>query len=133
MQIDQLLQQVDTPLFVPENWYWFIAGDTTQVYSSARSLLVPVADATYQTWLSNPKNKTYNAASTTELSDILDYCRVDLPPQGKTSDAHNSARVDELPRALKVWAFDVENRVRVLEGKSQLTSSQFKSYIKSLM
>ena len=33
------------------NWYWAVAGSTTQVFSSARLAYVPVADATYVAWL----------------------------------------------------------------------------------
>lgn len=35
----------------PANWYWAVGGSTTQVWSSAAADYVPVADATYVTWL----------------------------------------------------------------------------------
>ncbi len=35
----------------PQNWYWVVAGSTTQVYSSARTEYVSVSDATYEAWL----------------------------------------------------------------------------------
>jgi hypothetical protein len=37
----------------PSNWYWIVAGDETQVYSSARTAMVAIAETTYQTWLSS--------------------------------------------------------------------------------
>lgn len=33
------------------NWYWVVAGDTEQVYSSAAGDYVDVDDATYTAWL----------------------------------------------------------------------------------
>jgi hypothetical protein len=33
------------------HWYWAVGGSTTQVYSSASSSYVPIADATYAAWL----------------------------------------------------------------------------------
>jgi hypothetical protein len=37
--------------YSPSNWYWIVAGSTTQVWSSARVQYVPVTDATYVAWL----------------------------------------------------------------------------------
>lgn len=54
----------------PKNWYWFVAGDTTQVYSSASHTFVLVADATYQAWLS-AGGVTSSIASLGELIDVL--------------------------------------------------------------
>jgi hypothetical protein len=35
----------------PVDWYWIIAGDETQVYSSARAAMVQAADEVYRAWL----------------------------------------------------------------------------------
>lgn len=37
--------------YIPSNWYWIVAGSTTQVYSSARATYVPLTDTTYVAWL----------------------------------------------------------------------------------
>lgn len=34
-----------------KNWYWIVAGSTTEVYSSAAAEYVSVTDATYEAWL----------------------------------------------------------------------------------
>lgn len=34
----------------PYDWYWVVAGSTTQVYSSKRSTYVPLSDSAYVTW-----------------------------------------------------------------------------------
>lgn len=33
------------------NWYWLVAGNTTQAYSSASASYVALTDATYLAWL----------------------------------------------------------------------------------
>lgn len=39
-----------------QDWYWIVAGSTTQVYSSARNIYVPTTDAAYVAWLATGKN-----------------------------------------------------------------------------
>ena len=34
-----------------KDWYWFVGGDTTKVYSSARNVYVDTSDSDYQNWL----------------------------------------------------------------------------------
>jgi hypothetical protein len=38
--------------FSPSNWYWLVAGNTTQVWSSASNAFVPLTNSTYEAWLS---------------------------------------------------------------------------------
>jgi hypothetical protein len=52
------------------NWYWFVAGDTSQVYSSASHSYVAVADSTYQAWLADG-GITTNIATFIDLIDVL--------------------------------------------------------------
>jgi hypothetical protein len=37
----------------PRDWYWIVAGDETQVYSSARAATVSTANESYQAWLAS--------------------------------------------------------------------------------
>jgi hypothetical protein len=39
------------PSYNPSNWYWVVAGSTTQVFSSASGTYVQISDATYVAWL----------------------------------------------------------------------------------
>ncbi len=110
------------------NWYWLVGGDATQVYSSAAGAFVPVADATYQAWLAAGHAPT--AIDTTQsLSDVLSGA----PGLPAVSDTLKDAWFASVPRAVQVWAFAVENRVRTLEGQPQRTQAQFKNYVKGLM
>jgi hypothetical protein len=54
----------------PGNHYWIVAGDETQVYSSARRTFVPVADGIYQAWLAASGLPT-RTVSQAELWDTL--------------------------------------------------------------
>lgn len=53
----------------PADWYWIVAGDTTKVWSSKRSMYVPPADATYVEWLKDAAPTRINAAD--ELVEVL--------------------------------------------------------------
>jgi hypothetical protein len=51
------------------NWYWFVGGNTSQVYSSLQAQYVPSSDATYLAWTAN--NTTTNILNATELFQVL--------------------------------------------------------------
>lgn len=42
------------PIYNPSDWYWFVGGDQTQVFSSARNIFVPVTDSQFVAWASAP-------------------------------------------------------------------------------
>lgn len=54
----------------PRNWYWFVDGDETKVFSSAVGDYVQLDDATYQAWLSSGGKPT-RIASEIELWNVL--------------------------------------------------------------
>jgi hypothetical protein len=56
--------------YSPSNWYWVVAGSTTQVFSSASGTYVAVSDATYVAWLA-AGNSPSRIASEAELSAVL--------------------------------------------------------------
>ena len=59
--------------YQPDNCYWFVAGDTTQVFASDRMTYVTAADSAYQSWL-DMGNTTSRNPSAVDLSDVLiDY------------------------------------------------------------
>ncbi len=114
------------------NWYWAVAGSTTQVYSSAGVAYVPVADATYQAWLAT-NSRPAKVGTEQELWDALLARGVAVPVGVVPSDALKEGMFANVPHAVQVWAFDVDNRVRVLEGQPTRSASQFKNYVKSLL
>lgn len=44
--------------FTPANWYWIVAGSTSQVWSSAAAAYVPVTNAGYVAWLAAGNHAT---------------------------------------------------------------------------
>ncbi len=114
------------------NWYWIVAGSMTQVYSSAVDNYVLVADATYQTWLTKGGVPT-KIDTEQNLADVLASAGEPLPPGATPSNAQKDKWFADVPRAVQVWAFDIENRFRVSQGTAALTANQFKNYVKGLM
>ena len=53
----------------PLDWYWFVGGNTSQVYSSARAEYVPVSDTTYVAWAVN--NTATSILNAPELYEVL--------------------------------------------------------------
>lgn len=45
-----------------KDWYWVVANDPSNVWSSARAMSVPDTDADYQTWLGYGRTPTYIAS-----------------------------------------------------------------------
>jgi hypothetical protein len=41
-------------IYNPNDWYWVVGGDDTQVYSSKTGTIVPIDNEDYQNWL--PRN-----------------------------------------------------------------------------
>jgi hypothetical protein len=120
------------PLPDASNWYWFVAGSTTQVYSSAAVSYVPVTDGTYQAWVS-AGGVTSRISTEQELFDILLANGVPVPAAVKPSDTLKEGMFANVPQVVRVWALDVDNRVRVLEGQPTRNANQFKNYVKSLI
>lgn len=53
----------------PRDWYWAVAGDQSQVYSSRRASLVAIADPEYQAFLQ--RAVATQIASMDDLTDVL--------------------------------------------------------------
>lgn len=65
--------------YTPCNWYWAVAGSTTQVFSSAVASYVPIDDATYQQWVATG-GVASRINSEEELWDVLAaQCPAGLP------------------------------------------------------
>lgn len=118
-------------IFSPRNWYWIVAGSTTQVFSSASGGYVPVADATYQAWLA-AGHRASRIASEAELGEVL--AQHDLKPvAAAVLDAYKDKVGERLPiRLLFKVLFNLENRVRALEGQPSVTQVQYRNALKNL-
>ncbi len=118
--------------FNVNNWYWIVAGSTTQVYSSIAVAYVPISDPTYIAWLAKGFLPTKIAVEQ-DLFDVLVAAGIAVPAGKTSSDTLKGNLFDQVPQVVKAWSFAIDNRVRVLEGQPTRTANQFKNYVKSLM
>ncbi len=125
---------ITRPPYDPANWYWKVGDKSpgTQVYSSAVDDYVLLADSIYVAWLASG-GKPSNIDTEQNLADVLILAGQPQPPTSGTSDGTKNSMFDAVPQVVKVWAFAIENRVRVLEGQPTRTAAQFKTYVKSLL
>lgn len=109
------------PPYTPQDWYWAVAGSTTQVWSSRARAYVPVDDAAYLAWLAAGHVPT-PIASEADLWDVLATQYPAGLPVGNTTlrdrlrqqaqamlDASND-RVELALRALALLTLDEVNR-----------------------
>lgn len=75
----------------PADHYWIVAGDDSQVYSSARAGFVPVDDAEYAAW--SGSGTATRIVSMAELEDVLRAAKV--PPYRMIDGADFLARLTD--------------------------------------
>lgn len=56
--------------YTPSAWYWIVAGDASQPYSSAAAAYVPATDPAYLDWINDGGTPT-RIASEDELREVL--------------------------------------------------------------
>lgn len=114
-----------------ENWYWIVAGSTTQVYSSAVGDYVPVADATYQAWLADGNSPTV-IDTEANLGNVVAGLAV-APIPAAILDSYTSTQVDNIDKEkLRKLLFFMANQIRALQSQPPLTATQFKAFWKGL-
>jgi hypothetical protein len=69
--------------YSPSNWYWIVAGSTTQVFSSASGSYVALTNATYEAWVA-AGNIPSIAASEAALLAVLQASGVTVVMQTET-------------------------------------------------
>lgn len=119
-------------LYNPFNWYWIVAGSTTQVYSSATSDYVPVDNATYAAWVAAGNSAT-RIATEAELGEVL--APYQIRPTAPNvldgyQDAHSKKITIEVVAKILLW---LVNEVRSLKGQPAINAAQFRAFVKGLM
>lgn len=115
----------------PQNWYWIVGGNQTQVYSSAAGDYISVSDPTYRAWISlgNVPTKIDTEAN---LGGVL--APFDLRPvNANILQGYLAAKASAIDRAIFQVLFNHENRIRTLAGQQQVTTQQFLTAIGSLL
>jgi hypothetical protein len=116
--------------FNPSDWYWRVAGSTTQVYSSKVGNYVPVDNATYLAWAANPMHATTNIASEVELGEVLAPYAL-RPVAANVLDGYKESQANKLTievvAKILLWCV---NEIRALKGQAPITAQQFKTFVK---
>jgi hypothetical protein len=78
--------------FSPADWYYQLRSDLANVYSSARGLFVPVADANFQTWLEGPDSALAITETKEDIGGALAPYKVTTPLDAGVLAGWNEAR-----------------------------------------
>lgn len=119
----------------PKDWYWYVAGDLTKVYSSKAAAYVPANDATFVAWVASGGVAT-NIDTEENLGDVLAAYYPDVPRPniaGIVSGYQQSQADDVFKHKFVKVLFVLLNRIQVLESKPQLTVAQARAYVRGLM
>lgn len=98
-------------IYTPENWYWVVDGDTTQVYSSAERDFVSVDDSNYEAWLATGHVPTPISA------DDMILLRISFLEASVTERRRREAILNSTGKA---WLADVDAQITAL--RSQLST-----------
>lgn len=122
-----------------KDWYWFVGGNLSKVFSSKTGDYVLVNDPAYLSWASDGTIPT-RILTETELGEVLATQQV-RPTQSGVLDGYTSSLADGQIAAtgFKIM-FNHENRIRAIEralglngSPPNLTPAQAKNAVKALM
>lgn len=106
----------------PKDWYWFIGGDQTQVFSSARGNFFPVSDASYLAWVAKGNTPT-NIDTVANLGAVLAPYLL-RPTQAGVLDGYQNEHAGNIIQKVEFKVtFNHENRIRAVERALSLNGS----------
>ena len=116
----------------PKDWYWFVAGDNSSVYSSKTGNFVSLTEPAYLAWSALGGVPT-NIVSAAELGEVLAPYNA-RPAVASILDGYTETQASKLTLEVvaKVLFWSV-NEIRVLKGQQPVTAKQFKTFLKGLM
>jgi hypothetical protein len=123
------------PPFDISDWYWFVAGSTTQVYSSKAKDFVPATNTAYQRWLADGKTPT-NIDTPFNLGVVLaERGDMNLQPiaAGVLDGFSDTVAARTTATYLNRLLFEYENRLRAIEGQPAMSATDFRQKIKGLV
>ena len=117
----------------PRDWYWIVAGSTTQVYSSKIGNYVPISDAAYVAWLA-AGNTPSRIGTEAELGEALAPTGATRPIDAEILDAYKGAQTDRMQTEVifRMFLWCV-NEIRTLKGQATITAQQLRQFIKDQM
>jgi hypothetical protein len=121
-------------LYNPSNWYWIVAGNEAQVFSSATGNYVPATDPTYLAWQADGGVPT-RILNETELGEVLADARVRPADEAAALvDAFKDRHARELTlQVVAKWMLWATNEIRTLKGQAPVSAGQFRNFLKGQM
>ena len=119
-------------MFNERDWYWFVGGDESRVFSSASGDYVQPDNTAYLAWLDGNRVPT-RIASADELGEVMATYTI-RPTNADVLDKYQGTHANKL--TVKVIAkvlFYFANEIRTLNGQPPINASQFRSFLKRLM
>lgn len=113
----------------PHDHYWFVAGSTTQVYSSRRAIYVPVADAEYAAWVATGESVATKIDSENSLRNVLAKHGIGFQAE-KPAVSFDAGPID---KALFEGLFWCVNEIRALKGQGALTRAQALAFLRNFL
>lgn len=118
--------------FTVSNWYWYVGGDTTQAYSSAKGVFVPSSDPTFESWLSGGPPTNIDTAA--NLGGMLAQDGGPRPIDTGVLAGYQAWFANAVMTA-PMWPVvsQLQNQVRVLQGQLPLSAQQQQAAVAALM
>lgn len=117
--------------FDANNWYWSIGNDSTQVFSSARGVMVASTDPIFIAWATDGTTPS-KIDTVSNLGGVLAAVRI-RPTDPTVLAAYQQALASSVDQVLGKVLFNHENRMRALEAKQPVTAQQFTAALAALL
>lgn len=126
-------------IFDPKNWYWYVAGDQTKVYSSSAGDYVALNDPAFIAWSSDGSTPT-SIDTEASLGDVLAPHQLRPVPAAVLDSYKGSQSTTILSHVGFKILFNHENRLRAIEralnlngSPANITAQQAFNVVKGLM
>ena len=120
----------------PNNWYWFIGADRSQVYSSATGGFVSTLDSPPNEALSSFLAAGLSPAiidTVESLGAVLSDLAAPPPVDAAVLSAYKDADLTKVDQVIFRVLFIHENRIRALNSQPAISAQQFLAAIKALL
>lgn len=118
--------------YFPRNWYWYVGGDRTKAFSSASGGYVPASNPTFVAWKSDGTEPTSIDTEANLGAVLAPYAT--RPSHAGVLEGYLDSQVDDvvIKKLFKI-IFQMNNRLRALEGQQPITAAQARAAFRSLL
>lgn len=119
-------------IYDPGNWYWFVGGDTTKVFSSKTGDYVPATDATFVAWAADGSMPT-RIDTEANLGAVLAPYNI-RPVNAGVLDGYLTSQANDIVAhpTFKPTFFALQ-QIAALQGSTEPTVADAVAYVKSVL